>query len=410
MKKEKKLTVYENLMWNTIGSFTYLICQWLLTLIVVRESVGFENAGNLALAISITNIFYNLACFNVRPYLISDLNNKFSSEEYCAFRVFTCVASIGLCGVYGSFFHYDMQKMMCIMLYMLFKETEAWVDLLHGFEQRKDRMDIGGVSLFVRGILSVLSFWITLKQTDNINISIISMTIVTAVVILGFDIPNAKKFEKLSIRCEKATIWKMLIEFLPLTIGSFLSSTGTNIPRQVLEAKFGRNVLGIYSTVATPAVFVQVAASYIFNPVLVEFARCYQEKNYKKMKKNIMKISAALIALIVICMIGVKLVGKIGLTFLYGQETGKYVWVLSPVILFTGLNAFVWFFWNLLVVMRKQKELLKINVIGVVVVALVMEPVIAKYEMNGVSYVLIFYSVVLIGMMLKEILCGLRLK
>ena len=128
------------------------------------------------------------------------------------------------------------------------------------------------------------------------------------------------------------------------------------------------------------------------------------------MKKNIIKISAALIALIVICMIGVKLVGKIGLTFLYGQETGKYVWVLSPVILFTGLNAFVWFFWNLLVVMRKQKELLKINVIGVVVVALVMEPVIAKYEMNGVSYVLIFYSVVLIGMMLKEILCGLRLK
>ena len=58
MKKIKKLTVFENLIWNTIGSFTYLICQWLLTLIVVRASTGFENAGNLALAISITNIFF----------------------------------------------------------------------------------------------------------------------------------------------------------------------------------------------------------------------------------------------------------------------------------------------------------------------------------------------------------------
>lgn len=408
MKKIKKLTVFENLIWNTIGSFTYLICQWLLTLIVVRASTGFENAGNLALAISITNIFFNLACFNVRPYLISDLNNKFLPEEYCAFRVFTCVASIGLCGVYGSFFQYNLQKMSCIILYMLFKETEAWVDLLHGFEQRQDRMDIGGISLFVRGILSVLSFGFTLKITDNINISIISMTIATTLVILCFDMPNAKKFEKISIHCQKEKIWKMFVEFLPLTIGSFLSSIGTNIPRQVLEAKFGSDTLGIYSTVATPAVFVQVAASYIFNPVLVEFARFYQEKNYKKIVENILKISAVLIGLIIICMIGVKLIGKLGLTILYGEETGKYVWVLEPVILFAGLNAFVWFFWNLLVVMRKQKELLRINIIGVVFVALIMKPIIEKYEMNGVSYVLIGYSVVLIVMMLKQIICNLK--
>ena len=92
MKSEKKLSVYENLIWNTIGSFTYLICQWLLTLIVVRVSDGFGNAGNLALAISVTNIFFNLACFNVRPYLISDLENKFSSEQYCSLRIFSCAS------------------------------------------------------------------------------------------------------------------------------------------------------------------------------------------------------------------------------------------------------------------------------------------------------------------------------
>ena len=97
MKSEKKLSVYENLIWNTIGSFTYLICQWLLTLIVVRVSDGFGNAGNLALAISVTNIFFNLACFNVRPYLISDLENKFSSEQYCSFRIFSCASSVLLC-------------------------------------------------------------------------------------------------------------------------------------------------------------------------------------------------------------------------------------------------------------------------------------------------------------------------
>ena len=58
--------------------------------------------------------------------------------------------------------------------------------------------------------------------------------------------------------------------------------------------------------------------------------------------------------------------------------------------------------------MRKQKELLRINIIGVVFVALIMKPIIEKYEMNGVSYVLIGYSVVLIVMMLKQIICNLK--
>ena len=82
MKKEK-LSIFENMIWNTIGSFTYLVCQWLLTLIVVRISSDMENAGNLALAISITNIFFSLANFNVRPYLVSDLKNKYIHGMYC---------------------------------------------------------------------------------------------------------------------------------------------------------------------------------------------------------------------------------------------------------------------------------------------------------------------------------------
>lgn len=129
----------------------------------------FWKAGNLALAISVTNIFFNLACFNVRPYLISDLENKFSSEQYCSFRIFSCASSVLLCFIYSSFFRYSKEQMLCIMLYMVFKLTEAWVDLYHGFEQRNSRMDIGGISLFARGILSVVSFTVALKLTQSVN-------------------------------------------------------------------------------------------------------------------------------------------------------------------------------------------------------------------------------------------------
>ena len=172
MNAEKKLTIFENVVWNTIGSLTYLICQWLLTLVVVRVSDDMTNAGNLSLAMSVTNIFYSLACFQVRPYLVSDLNNHYKINEYSVFRICTCVASTLMCAIYLCLYGYNRQQFICIMIYMLYKVGEAWVDLLHAYEQRKSRMDIGGISLFVRGIISVVTFGVTLKYTDNLNLSI----------------------------------------------------------------------------------------------------------------------------------------------------------------------------------------------------------------------------------------------
>ncbi len=399
MKNKRQLSVFENLIWNTVGSFTYLLCQWLLTLIVVRESGDMGNAGDLALAISITNIFFNVACFNVRPYLISDLKNHFSSREYSTFRILSCSGAIILCGIYVGVFHYSQRQMMCIMLYMIYKVGEAWVDLLHGFEQRRSRMDIGGISLFCRGILSVITFYLTLKTTQDINWSVALMAIVTLLFISIYDMPQAMCFEDLLPSFNRHNIILMLVEFLPLTVGAFLSSTGANLPRQVLEAQMGNESLGIYSTVATPAVIVQVAASYIFNPVLTEFAKYYNRNEIRKFTILVLKITMCIVVLAVSSVIGGKLLGRWGLELLYGNKIAKYVDLLIPVIIYTCLNAYVWFFWNLLIIMRKLKTLLLINGMGVILCIISMRKIISMYGMNGVSYVLIGYSIVLTCMM-----------
>jgi len=399
MNKQKKLTIFENLIWNTIGSFTYLICQWLLTLIVVRGTSDMANAGNLALAISITNIFFNLACFNVRPYLVSDLNNRYTSQEYSAFRVLTCVASIFACAGYLNFFSYTTQQITCIMLYMVFKLGEAWVDLLHGYEQRKARMDIGGISLFIRGILSVGTFAITLFYTDSINWSIAVMAVCTISFIILFDCPIASRYEQYLPQFELKKMMKMFLEFLPMMIGSFMSTIGANLPRQILETQKGSESLGIYSTVATPAVIVQVAASYVFNPVLTQFAQLYNEKKKDGFVKLIIKISGVLLGISFACIGGALLLGEWGLGFLYGENIKRHAYLFLPVIYYTCLNAFVWFLWHLLVVMRKLRALLIVNAIGLIICVGMMSKVISVYEMNGVSYTLIIYSIVLIIMM-----------
>lgn len=397
MKKEK-LSIFENMAWNSIGSFVYLISQWLLTFIVVRFSSDMGNAGNLSLAISITNIFYNLAHFNVRPYLVSDLRGKYSSNQYSAFRIITCIFSMCSCMVYILFFGYTEKQIMCIFLYLIVRLGEAWVDLLHGFEQKKYRMDIGGISLFIRGILSVLSFTVVLYYTNDICWSIAAMGICTLGYIVIVDCKVAVKYADYRPKTSGNCIWRMTKEFMTLTIGSLASSIGVTIPKQMLESSMGSEALGIYSTVATPAVIVRVAATYVFNPILTEIAKCYNE-NKRKFIKLVLKICGVLAGISLVCIVGAKLLGEFGLVLLYGEKIEPYVYLFMPVIGYTCLNAFECFLWNLLIVMRQIKWLWIVNIIGVFICILIMNPMINYFGMAGVSYTMMIFSISLIVMM-----------
>ncbi len=396
MNSDKKLSIMQNMIWNTIGSFTYLICQWLLTLILVRVSGDMDSAGNLALAISITNVFYNLAHFNVRTYLVSDLQERYSLGEYSALRIVTSAFALISCIVYSCFFDYSPEQFWCIVLYMIFKLGEVWVDLLHGVEQRASRMDIGGISLFARGIISIVSFGGVLFLTDDFNLSIIAMTLCTWLFIFVYDNPSAWKFGRFVPKFRPDTLKSMVLVFLPLTIGSFASNIGLTIPKQILEFQMGSEALGIYSTVATPTVIVQVAASYVFNPVLTRFAEAYNKTDKKDFKQLFLKISGVLVALSILCIIGAAVLGEWGLGFLYGDRIKSYTYLFLPAIYFTCMNSFVWFTWYLLIVMRKLNSLLVVNVIGLILGLPIMKVLIEAFGMNGVNYALCAYSVLLI--------------
>ena len=57
----KPLSMKRNMVWNTAGSMTSLVCQWLITVLVVRIAGGYEAAGVYSLAVSVFGIFAPVA-------------------------------------------------------------------------------------------------------------------------------------------------------------------------------------------------------------------------------------------------------------------------------------------------------------------------------------------------------------
>ena len=74
----EKLSVKANMIWNSIGSMTYLACQWFTTIFVVRLSSGYDDAGLLSLAMSVVGIFGTFANYKMGTY--ADLRH--SSREH----------------------------------------------------------------------------------------------------------------------------------------------------------------------------------------------------------------------------------------------------------------------------------------------------------------------------------------
>lgn len=146
-----------NLLFNTVGGLTYQGCQWLTTVIVVIFS-GYTDSGILALAMTVGNMFNPIGTYSMRTCQVSDVDDRYTQANYCAFRLVTIAIGLALVVPYVLFVSGAPSIFLTIVVYMLFKVDEAFADVLYGVDQRSERMDYIGVSQFIRGVLVLLSF------------------------------------------------------------------------------------------------------------------------------------------------------------------------------------------------------------------------------------------------------------
>ena len=165
---EKKLSIQKSVMWNSLGSIFYLGCQWLITVLVVRLS-GVDAAGDLSLAMSVCNIWYCLAVYGMRNYQVSDTTHKYSQGTYIFSRIVTCFGAFVGCLIYSMAVSYSAHQRLCIILYYIYKMTEAVYDVYAGVFQIEWRLDLAGKSMLARGILSIGGFCLILKMSKGMR-------------------------------------------------------------------------------------------------------------------------------------------------------------------------------------------------------------------------------------------------
>lgn len=379
------ISLKQNMFWNSFGSMIYLGCQWLITVLVVRISNGYDAAGALALAMSVYNTFSPLALYRMYTYQVSDVSHENSVGEYLSFRIITsCIAFVLI--IAYSVITCPRESWLVIFIFSLYKIASLLIDVLHGLDQQHERMDYVGRSLALQGVVSIVVFCVVELFLQSLVLTLLFMTVGMILVGLLYDLPRSRRFEQVSLGISKRKTLHLLGYCLPIVIGAIACGAAPSIPRQFLAYYDGQAALGVYASVAAPVTIIQMGASYIYNPLLGYFSDAYANQDMRRLAVLLGKACLGIVLLGAISALALELVGRQLLTLMYGESIAPYTYLMLPIIACSLVTAYVWFLNDILVAFRNFKGSVIGNAIAValsVPAAMLLIPV---YGMNGVSF------------------------
>lgn len=386
----RSLSIRENVIWNSLGNFIYLISQWLLTYVVVRIQ-GYGPAGIFSLAMSVGNSLNAVATYTMRNFQVSDIEGEYSDNQYIISRYVTSLISFIACLAFCGFNEYPVKTFLCIAFYMVFKISEALSDVYQAIFQRASRMDYIGKAYIAKAMLDFSFFFGVLFITSDLMTAIIALCCASLIVVFCYERREAKNFASntaaaLSSDRDLRQVKKLILVCLPVALYGLFFNTMGQVPRYVLELLKNEDALGIYTTVAMPVTLVQVSANYLFAPLTAPLASCFARHDVKEFYRLFWKAIGAIVVISIVAFIGFGVAGKPVMALLFGDSIVPYLYLLNPLIFCSVLVALSWFLSAALTVVRKLVAQLVLSIVSFLVSCALSFYLISVFGLNGATF------------------------
>lgn len=116
----------------------------------------------------------------------------------------------------------------------------------------------------------------------------------------------------------------------------------------------------------------------------------YAERDFRGFYRLLFLTFVGIVALGIVCAIGLDFLGPLLLTLVYGESSLDYVYLLQPLVLCAVVTGVGWFINDLLIAIRNFKSTLVGSLVGLGASLIVMAPFQAFFELNAVTMTNIF--------------------
>ncbi len=384
----------KNFIWNSVGSFVNAFISLFFMIIVTRIN-GIDEAGIFTFAFSLACLFYVIGYFSGRTFQVTNTDKKITNCDFLYNRFYTSIIMVACSIIFLLFKKYSLYKNTIILLFVLFRFIESIADSLYGILQQDDKLYKVGISLFLKGLFSIIAFFIVDLTTKNVILSILSIIIVNIIILIFYDLKNTKKLIKIK-KFDRNINYKLIKTGVFIFGVAFLTQYILNAPKYEIDRLLTDDLQAFYGIIAMPATIIILCSQMIVQPVLMKLKTIINNNNTKELNLNLIKISLLIILIGIISIILAWIAGVPVLKLIYGVDISKYLLGLLLILLGSIFYSISFLISTVLIAYRKTFVQIVIFAISSLIAPFLSNYLIKNYNIIGASYAYLIIMFVLL--------------
>lgn len=386
----------DSYLWNMIQSLLISV-QSAILLMVINRTNSLSDAGVFSIAYAVASLMYYLGEYGVRKFQVTDVNEQASFSDYYTHRVITCgitaLASIIYVTVGLVNGKNNAEKTFVILLVCIVKDLEAYCDVYFARFQQMGRLDAAAKASTYRIVLPLLFCIGSLILTHDLVLSMSVWLAATVFAIMTSFVLLSPEFGNAGISFKVSKLLMITRECLPLFLGNFLLLYVGNAPKYAIDACMSSEDQACYNFIFMPVFVIGLLANFVFNPILMELAREWNDGNYKRFYALVKRQTAVITGITLLAIIVALTIGCPVLGMMFHADLSDYRVHLTVLMVGGGLLAFVNFLAVIVTVLRGQKKLIIGYLVSALTAGLFSNAVVRAYGLWGAC---LLYTVLMV--------------
>jgi len=400
------LTLRKNIAFTLIGNVIYNISQW-GWLMLLAKFLDKESIGIFALALAITAPVFLFSGMQLRSLYVTDAINTNKFSDYLSLITVISLGSFALLIIYALFFVSDIDLRLTIIAITFAKMLENTSDLFQGFFQKKQRMDIVSTSLILKGLVSLICFFILLYLTGKIYLASFGIAFSWLLIFVFYDLRKALssfyQSRKFNINVSMAITrfmqefsWDNRLLLLALPLGGVIGlvSLNSNIPKYFISHYLGHEMLGVFAAVGYIVMvgrLIDISIGQAFAPRMAFYIRDKNRIGFLKLCLNYFSFGfiVSMFSIIIVYWFGDTI-----LNILYTKEFGQYNRIFLILILSNGIIWSFSFLNHSMIIFRNTTEQFFITVLSTVILFIACLVLIPQVGLIGGAYAFFITNII----------------
>lgn len=269
----RPLPLRRNLVWASIGTVVYNLCQWGVLVSLARLGTATE-VGRFSLGLAISAPIMLFANMQLGDVVTTDVKDEYRFADYLGLRLVTTILALATIVIVVVVAQLPAVTAAVVLVVSVMKAFDSASDLVFALLRKHERNDRVAAGLIANGVVSLLLVVVALAAAGTAFWGAVATCAGSVIVLLAVNLPNARAAlgpdtRRLSIRIrfDRRTLARLARLSLPLGVMILLISLNLNIPRYVIEHELGTRELGIFSALA----YVSVAGATVI-PAMAQAA------------------------------------------------------------------------------------------------------------------------------------------